>query len=361
MKSGRISWIDFAKGIAILLVVFGHISFLPSPILGVIYSFHMPLFFFLSGVLLFRHPESFGSFVLKKGRTLIRPYYVFLALQVIIFYAAYRLGFKHAISYILGGWSSLVGLSSLWFLYTLFFIQLMLFPLYNSYANSKKIVGGGSILLIIIVCLLKVDCFTMNVPFEQFRGSTMPFGLDLLFLGGSFVLLGMAAREYLLAKQIPLWLAGVCLVVAVVCGVVNYRISGNHQVELFEQFTGNPIFFYLSALSGIIVVVAMSQRAAEQDMDGDSVRQHSVVRWMEWCGRSSLAIYAIHWIFTPFICAPVFNYLLPLHPSFIYKAGCSLLAFLGIILLTVPAVWLVEKKMPWVLGRTVSHKGTKLQ
>lgn len=138
----------------------------------------------------------------------------------------------------------------------------------------------------------------MNVSFGLYRGSTLPFGLDLLFLGGSFVLMGMAAREFLLAKKIPLWLAGVCLVVAVGCGVMNYRISGNYQVEFVECFVGNPFFFYLSAISGVAVVVAMSQWAAEQEVDGDSVRQHSIGRWLEWCGRSSLAIYAIHWIFS---------------------------------------------------------------
>lgn len=141
MKSGRISWIDFAKGIAILLVVFGHISFLPSPILGVIYSFHMPLFFFLSGVLLFRRQEAFRSFALKKTRTLIGPYYVFLALQSIVFYTALMAGFHHAGHYF-PGWGSLAGMSELWFLFVLFFIQLMLFPVYNSRGNSKMTVGG---------------------------------------------------------------------------------------------------------------------------------------------------------------------------------------------------------------------------
>lgn len=139
-NNSRIPWIDLAKGITILLVVLGHISFLPKPILGIIYSFHMPLFFFLSGVLLFRRQEAFSSFALKKARTLIRPYYVFLAIQSIVFYTALKAGFHHAGHY-LSGWASLAGMSELWFLFVLFFIQLMLFPLYNSRGNSK--IGGG--------------------------------------------------------------------------------------------------------------------------------------------------------------------------------------------------------------------------
>ena len=47
MMLQRISWLDTVKGLAILLVVLGHVTFLPMPVLGVIYAFHMPLFFFL--------------------------------------------------------------------------------------------------------------------------------------------------------------------------------------------------------------------------------------------------------------------------------------------------------------------------
>jgi fucose 4-O-acetylase-like acetyltransferase len=45
----RVGWIDFCKGIGIFLVVLGHIL---RDVIAVdyIYSFHMPLFFFLSGL-----------------------------------------------------------------------------------------------------------------------------------------------------------------------------------------------------------------------------------------------------------------------------------------------------------------------
>lgn len=56
-KKVRIAWIDNVKGIAILLVVLGHViqfmycpsNFDQNPVFRVIYSFHMPLFFILSG------------------------------------------------------------------------------------------------------------------------------------------------------------------------------------------------------------------------------------------------------------------------------------------------------------------------
>lgn len=50
----RIEWIDVAKALAIILVIFGHASkktswVQPDFIVYIIYSFHMALFFVLSG------------------------------------------------------------------------------------------------------------------------------------------------------------------------------------------------------------------------------------------------------------------------------------------------------------------------
>lgn len=58
MGKNRISAIDYAKGIAIICVVLGHVLYFccynqhegDSPLFHFIYSFHMPLFFFLSGL-----------------------------------------------------------------------------------------------------------------------------------------------------------------------------------------------------------------------------------------------------------------------------------------------------------------------
>ena len=59
LKKNRIEWIDIAKGIAILLVVFGHS--IDDITKGIIFSFHMPLFFILSCVT-FRLSNDGGEF-----------------------------------------------------------------------------------------------------------------------------------------------------------------------------------------------------------------------------------------------------------------------------------------------------------
>ena len=48
----RLNYLDFVKGFAILLVVLGHIYDISNPIKIWLYSFHMPLFFIISGILI---------------------------------------------------------------------------------------------------------------------------------------------------------------------------------------------------------------------------------------------------------------------------------------------------------------------
>lgn len=74
MKYNRIEYIDVAKGVAILLVVVGHVSSLPAPIKSSLYSFHMPLFFLLSGFF-FRQEDTFST-AKRMIPTIVVPYLV---------------------------------------------------------------------------------------------------------------------------------------------------------------------------------------------------------------------------------------------------------------------------------------------
>lgn len=74
MKSKRIEYIDVAKGVTILLVIVGHVSHLPEPIKSSIYSFHMPLFFLLSGYF-FRKEDVLVTFK-RMLPTIVIPYIV---------------------------------------------------------------------------------------------------------------------------------------------------------------------------------------------------------------------------------------------------------------------------------------------
>jgi len=77
----RVQYIDIAKGIGIVLVVMGHNDFaLISPFAHkLIYSFHMPMFFFMSGMF-FRPDVPFWSFLCNRFNRVLKPFLAILLL-----------------------------------------------------------------------------------------------------------------------------------------------------------------------------------------------------------------------------------------------------------------------------------------
>ena len=78
----RLGYIDAVKGFGIILVVYAHIiSGLSS---YVIYLFHMPLFFIVSGIL-FKEPNDKNKFIVGKVKSLIVPYFSYSILLFVVF------------------------------------------------------------------------------------------------------------------------------------------------------------------------------------------------------------------------------------------------------------------------------------
>lgn len=81
LAQGRLWFVDIAKAFLIMLVVVGHFNPTVSNtvwdnVVKVIYSFHMPAFMFLSGLLYAytSRPECYGLFVWRKIKRLMVPY-----------------------------------------------------------------------------------------------------------------------------------------------------------------------------------------------------------------------------------------------------------------------------------------------
>jgi fucose 4-O-acetylase-like acetyltransferase len=68
----RIDWTDIAKGLGILAVILGHCH-LPEEVWNSIYSWHMPIFFVISGY--FYRIQPFEILIKKKFNSLLKPYF----------------------------------------------------------------------------------------------------------------------------------------------------------------------------------------------------------------------------------------------------------------------------------------------
>jgi fucose 4-O-acetylase-like acetyltransferase len=78
-NQGSLEWIFIAKGLGIFLVVVGHFYTESSPtywseMRKIIYSFHMPLFFILSGYLYSHAKYSYSVLIQNKTKRLLYPF-----------------------------------------------------------------------------------------------------------------------------------------------------------------------------------------------------------------------------------------------------------------------------------------------
>lgn len=123
----RIDAFDIAKGIGILLVFIGH-SFTEGKISNFIYSFHMALFFVVSGLLISetgsmdrRRKHNVKKFL---GNNLMVSYILWSVIYV-VFYVVVRTAILHEVGKAEVIWAiyktlTLYGIGVLWFLPTLF-------------------------------------------------------------------------------------------------------------------------------------------------------------------------------------------------------------------------------------------------
>ena len=112
----RIAYIDTARGIVILLMVLGHSS-IPQSFSDWIFSFHMPFFFILSGVLTNFDNSTIKSFVCHKIKTLIFPFLLYSICNIVIYPLYGNMDLVHFIEHTLKyGWEGY----ALWFVPILF-------------------------------------------------------------------------------------------------------------------------------------------------------------------------------------------------------------------------------------------------
>src|SRR5574339_9345 len=198
----RIEYLDIARGIGILLVVLGHNDFgALSPFFHkVIYSFHIPLFFFLSGYFI-NVATPFFDYFKKRFHSVLKPYLFTIFLIYFTSVSFEKMGFQTALLRItksLYGSGYYLDWVQLWFLPHLFVVSLYAYflVLLLSRLNNRPL-RWGILLVTLWVSTLFLQVF-YPFPFSLFGKDYelygLPFSLDLVLLSGFFFILGSEIR-----------------------------------------------------------------------------------------------------------------------------------------------------------------------
>lgn len=229
----RLEFVDCAKGIGIILVVLGHTRF---PYLrNIIYSFHMPLFFILSGYL-FQDRKlevSFSKYLIKRLNGLYLPFLKFSIFYLLFNNFFVSIGFLSSEYRYEGAQFLKVLIENLfflsdsqfsgtfWFIRNLFGIEIIMFSLYKicrSIVKKKEnafYFGAVCIFLIIgYICSEKRIIPTLaniyvgmafflvgylvrnRIPNVLERRNLLYFGIFSIFAIGPFLKVDMVVNSY---------------------------------------------------------------------------------------------------------------------------------------------------------------------
>lgn len=267
VSHNRIEWVDYAKGIGILLVVYGHVLrgiqnagldisslfFYCSDRL--VYSFHMPLFFFLSGLFVVRSllkTERITPFLLGKIKVIAYPYFVwsFIQISLHILMSSHTNNVKEV--------SDLLYIfykpqEQFWFLYVLFFLSVLYAILYLLLKNVYLIL---LISIVLYFSKLGIPMFSKNFIFFSAGAALVPYMLSLAPSKNttpSFIVFGIMF-------------------------IVVHGILG------FLQLYGMPVLILPLAVFGILLTCYLANYLAT----------HNLLRFLKYLGYISLPIYVAH-------------------------------------------------------------------
>lgn len=197
MKTQRIAWIDNAKAIAIFFIVLGHI--LPSGALcGYIFSFHVPLFFFLSG-LTFTADKSPKGFFKSKAKRILLPYLAFSVISIAVYLIQNLILHRDGLSLSRCLIGMLLGTRStglmpwnnpLWFLPCLFVLLSVAYVIKKFvFKNSGKIIFTVISLAVSVAAVIALYC-TRLYP-------NAPFGIIQAVNASPYFIIGMLTMQVL--------------------------------------------------------------------------------------------------------------------------------------------------------------------
>lgn len=250
----------------------------------IFYAFHMPLFFFLSGIV-YHHKknEAFITFLKKNVRRIILPYFIFALITYTWWIFAQNSGhfnipsfISHlrGILYASGAGSGLFFNTILWFLPCLFAAKVIIEALTRiSDKTSSLILSFG---------ILGVIGYFFSVIFPETK---LPYQIETALTAVVFIGLGYFFYRYkenllIFLEKYKWQILSASLIILLLTSMLNYSISGL-QNDMRLNRLNNVFLFYASSISGITASIILSM----------IIRKNSI---LEYFGKISIFLFVFH-------------------------------------------------------------------
>jgi acyltransferase len=337
--SNRYGFIDNAKAIGIVLIVCGHGKGLPAYLSHFIFSFHVPLFFFISGFLLKsgKLNTDVGTNIKKTLRTLGAPYVLFFLLAWIYWLATRHIGSKALLFGDYAWYGPVAGLftgleADLYVDPPLWFFPCVMLTMIIYHVARKWMTLAMSTGLFVLLALI-LSLLWNSVPYR------LPLGLDNAWIGLAFYALGQYVREknYLGDSWDDVRRSRLLAILCTALALLGYAVLLNGQVDLANMRFGTwPALYLPAALVGIVAVLAASLLLPPSRMGN-------------WLSANTLTIFPAHFLFLSLVRGvAVALHLVP--GDYQYGLGWNIVSSALAIAFCVPLVYCLRRSPVSIIG-----------
>ncbi len=281
MQNERIHWIDIAKGIGIIFIIYAH-ELGSHDLRYLFYSFHIPLFLFLSGIV-FKPYSNFFKFLKKCVNGLLIPYlliafasYVIWAINFTNFSFTGNEEIKQFLSIFYGNSNNgLMDFNNiLWFLPTLFITRIMFYFLHKFVTKTSKLVL--SLFLISII----------GYVYSIYVNLKLPFGTEtaisaLVFYGSGYLWFNNEKAKTVIYNFRKILFPSL-LIIGIIISTIEFNNYGQ-QIDMRLLHLNNYFSFYFDAYAGIIAWISFSLILNKNNI-------------LEYLGKNSLVLFSWHFI-----------------------------------------------------------------
>lgn len=197
--------LDIAKGIGILCVILGHINI--GSLAIVIYAFHLPLFFMITGSC-YKYIPNQMEFIRRKTKGYLIPYVTFavflVAVQVITATGDKRMALIHGLT----GMILQRRYTVLWFLATLYIGIIIFDRVCRLMKNSPQyIILSSAVLSIVGIMYIKIG------------GSVLPWNIETAFSIQLFFAIGYIVNRFDILKNLKRIKMNTLLLITILAGM----------------------------------------------------------------------------------------------------------------------------------------------
>lgn len=293
----RLQWLDISKGIGICLVVIGHNKFINQNLREVydwIFLFHMPLFFFITGVTAGHLPN-----LTEGARRVLRVAWQYLFFSFTLLPLTLLLrpepGIENYALGILYGTGHSIPITPIWFLSSLattlpvfYLLNWVITRYLKAYFETVTALFFSLLILVLGFYIISQagGPYTRNYGWGNCKTNGCLWNTDVTLLAAGFLLLGTWFSKYIQTNLSKLKTSSLAWYSLFCISFMAAALSNGANLDINYRRALNADYAIPASIAGIFFIICSSMYLSKNPK--------AISKFFMICGRSSLIILVLH-------------------------------------------------------------------